>query len=114
MLNGEEIFKSSSGKKFSYYDSLGKGTFTRVRIPVKGVSLNKKSVRVYKGKTYALTAVLDPSNATNQKLSWSSSNKKIATVTSTGVVKGLKAGTAIITVKSKDGAKTAKCKVVVK
>ena len=49
----------------------------------------------------------------NLKLKWSVSNKKIATVSSKGVIKPKKAGTVIITVTSSDGI-TATCKVTVK
>ena len=50
--------------------------------------------------------------AGNRVQSWTTSNKKVATVTSKGVVKGLKKGTATITVQS--GSKKMTCKVTVK
>jgi len=51
---------------------------------------------VAKGKKIVLKASIQPANA-NQEVSWKSSNKKIATVSSSGVVKGIKAGTVKIT-----------------
>ena len=48
----------------------------------------------------------------NQTVKWSSGNKKVATVTAKGVVKGLRKGTATITVKS--GSKKMICKVTIK
>lgn len=83
-------------------------------VAVKAVSLNTNKIRIKKGKTVTLTAKIKPSNATNKKVIWSSSNPKVATVSSTGVVKAKKRGTAIITVTTKNGKKTAKCKVIVK
>ena len=69
----------------------------------------KKSIK--KGKTYKLKAVVTPKNS-DEKVTYSSSNKKIATVTAKGVVKGKKKGTVKITVKSGSRKKT--CKVTVK
>ena len=53
-------------------------------------------------------------NASDKNVTWSTSNKSIAIVDSSGKVKGVAKGTATITVKTKDGSKTAKCKVTVK
>ena len=83
-------------------------------VAVKSVKLNKKTASVKKGKTITLKATITPSNATTKTVTWKTSNKKIATVTSKGIVKGVKKGTATITVTTKDGKKTAKCKVTVK
>ena len=77
------------------------------------VTLNKSSLTLSVGKTYTLKATITPGNTTNKKLTWTSSDKKIATVSSSGKVKGIKKGTATITVKTANG-KTAKCKVTVK
>jgi uncharacterized protein YjdB len=81
-------------------------------VNVKKLVLNKKRVTLKKGKKYNLTVTLNPVTATN-KITWSSSNKKVATVTSKGVVKAKKKGKATITVKSSNG-KKATCKVTVK
>ncbi|MBR1628941.1 MAG: leucine-rich repeat protein [Lachnospiraceae bacterium] len=83
-------------------------------VSVKSVKLNKKTATIKKGKTVTLKATISPSNATNKAVAWKSSNKKIAAVNSSGKVKGIKKGTATITVTTKDGKKTAKCKVTVK
>ena len=56
--------------------------------------LNKKSATIYVGKTVKLKV-----KGTRKKVKWSSCNKKVATVTSKGKVKGKKAGKATITVK---------------
>lgn len=84
-----------------------------VTIPVKGVKLNKTSAKVYKGKTLQLTAKISPKNATNKKVTWKSSKPKVASVTQKGKVKALKKGKTTITVTTKDGKKTAKCKITV-
>lgn len=79
--------------------------------PVTGVKLNKTSGYVNVGSSGTLKATLSPSNATNQKLIWSSSDTSVATVSSSGRVTGKKVGTAIITCKTVDGGYTAKCTV---
>ena len=77
---------------------------------------NKKQVKeVYKNKTMKFAVTVTPSNANNKGLTYSSSNKKVATVNSKGVVKGIKAGTVTITAKTKDSSKKiVKIKVKVK
>lgn len=83
------------------------------KVNVTGISLDRNSVTVNVGKTYQLVDMISPSNASEKSVTWSTDNKKVATVTSKGVIKGVKAGTAIITVKTVDGGYTAKCKVTV-
>ena len=82
--------------------------------PVSAVKLNKAALTILKGKTAKLTSTVSPTNASNKKVTWKSSNTKIATVTSTGIVKGIKKGTVTITATTVDGKKTAKCKVTIK
>ena len=70
-----------------------------------------KTKTVTRGKTFTIKAVATPKN-TDENITYKSSNTKIATVTSKGVVKGIKKGTATITVQS--GSKKMTCKVTVK
>ncbi len=79
---------------------------------MKKVSLNKTALTLEKGETSKLTASIQPENAANQKVTWSSSNPKVASV-SGGVVKAVGKGSATITVKTADGGKKATCKVKV-
>ena len=88
-------------------------TATPPKILVLKVSLNKKSVSIIKGKTFILIPAIKPSNSSNKKVTWKSSKKAIATVSSTGRVKGIKKGTAYITAVTVEGKKSARCKVVV-
>ena len=66
---------------------------------------------ITKGKTYTLKPQLYPSGAI-AKITYTTSNKSIATVDSKGKITAKKKGTAVITVKA--GKFTAKCKVTVK
>ena len=74
-----------------------------VVVPVTGVSLNKKSYELDVGESMSLISTISPSNATNQKVSWKSSNSNIATVDANGKIKALAGGTAVITVTTEDG-----------
>lgn len=80
-----------------------------VRQLVTKLSYNKKTQKaeVYKNKTIKFAVTVAPSNANNKGLTYSSSNKKIATVNSKGIIKGIKAGTVTITAKAKDGSRKA-------
>ena len=82
--------------------------------PVKSVKLNKTILILKKGQTYKLKATISPVNASNKKVTWKSSNTKILTVSSTGLVKAKAKGTAYVTVITSDGKKTARCKVTVR
>lgn len=77
------------------------------------VSLDVRSLTLNDGKTAKLTASIRPSNVSITSLTWKSSNKKVATVTSEGVVKAVGPGKCKITVKTKDTGKKATCKVTV-
>jgi formylglycine-generating enzyme required for sulfatase activity len=83
-----------------------------VSLAVIGVSLNTDKLSLVVGGTGTLTAVITPSNATNQTVFWSSNNPAAATVAN-GVVSAVAAGTATITVTTVDGGKTANCTVTV-
>ena len=83
-----------------------------VKIPVKKITLNKKSLKLKLKKTYTLKAKATPTNAANKSVSWKSSNKKVVTVTQSGKITAKKKGKAYITAKAKDGSgKYAKCLV---
>lgn len=88
-------------------------TVTANKVAVTGVTLNKTTLSLVEGNTETLTATVAPSNATNKNVTWTSSNTSVATVTD-GKVTAVKAGSATITVKTADGAKTATCAVTVK
>ncbi|MEK3799419.1 Ig-like domain-containing protein [Peribacillus sp. FSL H8-0477] len=84
-----------------------------VKVSTKTVKINKSSLTVTTGKTGQLTATVSPADSTNKGVVWSTSNKKIATVSSKGKVTGKSKGTATITATVK-GAKAVKIKVSVK
>ena len=81
-------------------------------VPVLGVTLDKQTMSLTVGSTGTLTATIDPTDAANQNLTWTSDNEEVATV-SDGVVTAVAAGTANITVTTAEGSKTATCAVTV-
>lgn len=82
------------------------------QVAVTGMTLEKKSIEVEKGKTETINAIITPENATRKGITWTSSDTNVATVTN-GVVKGISAGTATITATTKDGNFTDTCVVTV-
>lgn len=82
-------------------------------VSVTGVTLPEKETLEI-GSSITLTPVIEPSDATDQRVSWKSSDESVAVVDQNGLVKAVASGTADITVTTTDGNYTAKCKVTVK
>ena len=71
-------------------------------VAVESISFDKAQYEVEKGAAVAIVATVNPTNATNKALEWTSSDEKVATVKN-GVVSGVSAGKATITATAKDG-----------
>lgn len=82
------------------------------KIAVTGVTLDQDALTVNRGETAALTATVLPVNATNQKLTWQTGDRTIATVNK-GTVTGVGEGETTVTVTTQDGGYTAQCTVTV-
>jgi len=80
---------------------------------VTGVTLSKVALGLPMAGTDTLIATVQPSGATNQKLTWTSSSPGVATVSASGLVTGVTFGSTTITVTTADGAKTATCHVTI-
>ena len=76
-----------------------------------GITLNASSASVREGESTVLKATITPANATDQSVTWTSSDTSVATVAG-GNVSGVSKGTATITAKTSNG-KTATCKITV-
>ena len=81
-------------------------------VSVTGVTI-KSSTTLQAGSSETLTPTITPSNASNKNVTFTSSNKAVATVDSNGTVTAVSPGTATITVKTADGGKTDTCTVTV-
>ncbi|MGD9221867.1 MAG: glycoside hydrolase family 6 protein [Desulfobacteraceae bacterium] len=82
-------------------------------VPVTGVTLSPTSASLVVGASTTLIAIVIPSNATNQGVTWASSDSSVATASSGGVVTAAAAGSATITVTTQDGGYSATCAVTV-
>lgn len=81
---------------------------------IETISLNLADTTIARTQKVSLAANIAPSTASNKKLTWKSSNPKVAAVSGTGVVTGKAGGIAIITCTAKDGSgASASCVVTV-
>jgi|GEM_PF-1384055 Bacterial surface proteins containing Ig-like domains len=81
---------------------------------VDSVSLDQSAL-LFEGldQTYDLTETIVPAGAANKTVSWTSSDDTVASVDAAGLVTAKKAGTAVVTVTTQDGGKTATCDIEV-
>ncbi|MBA7554575.1 hypothetical protein ES705_47199 [subsurface metagenome] len=69
-------------------------------IQVTGISLDIKNIELLIGEEHTLTYIITPDNATNQQVTWLSSDNNVATVDNSGKVKAISVGETQITVKT--------------
>ena len=93
--------------------AVSKQVVSQTTVYVTGVKFETNSVSMSQGETSWLIATVSPANATNQKVSYSTSDKNIAYIDSNGILCGVGPGTATITATTEDGGKTASCTVTV-
>lgn len=82
-------------------------------IVLKSITINKSALTIKEQASEKLEIKYSPTNATNKKITWRSSNNTIATVDQNGKVTGIKPGSATITAVSDDGGIVATTKVTV-
>ena len=82
-------------------------------VPVSGVEVDQNSLELSPGSTSKIVATVKPDTAKDKSLTWVSSNPDVVTVDEQGNIKGVKVGSAVITVTTNDGAFTATVKVTV-
>lgn len=104
-INSEKFIKPN----VSYCDDNDEVHFI---VDVTGVTLSPSYIEISRGETFKLNGRVLPTNATNQGLTWESSDESIATVDENGLVTGIGKGSATITVTTKDGGFTASSTVV--
>lgn len=87
----------------------------QTKVMTKSLSLNGgiSSKRVERGKSFGLSVSVQPTNASNKAVKYTSSNPEIANVSANGVVTGIEAGTTTIRVDSEDGRASASIQVEV-
>ncbi|MBR0154307.1 MAG: Ig domain-containing protein, partial [Lachnospiraceae bacterium] len=77
------------------------------------MSVSPAQLTLKVGKSEKLTATVEPADAANKQVAWTSSNAAIASVSSDGTVTGVAAGSAVITATTADGGFTGTCAVTV-
>ena len=100
------ITASAGGKSATCAVSVRKSV-----VAVTSVTLNKTSLNLTKGQSETLSATVNPDNATDKTVTWSSSDATIASVDQNGRVTALKSG--IVTIMAKAGEKSATCSVTI-
>ncbi len=88
---------------------------TEITTPVTGISLSKDSVRLEKGESELIQAIIEPENADKKTVTWSTTDADVATVAN-GTITAVGKGTATITATAKDttaGTFSAQCQVEV-
>lgn len=88
-------------------------TVGKEEVPATGISLDKTSVELEKGKAIVLRATVTPANATNKQVIWISSDEDVVAVDMTGIVEGLEEGEADVIAVTSDGKHEARCAVTV-
>lgn len=83
-------------------------------VKVTSLKLDKDEITVAVEDTVKVGATVEPSEATNKGLIWESEDEEIATVSSTGIIRGKKEGKTTIVVRTKDGNYREEIKVTVK
>lgn len=76
-----------------------------VGTPVKKITATQSTLTLEEGKSAQINVKVEPSNASNKKLSYTSSDASVATVSATGLVVAKAAGTAKIKIAATDGSK---------
>lgn len=88
-------------------------TVLTATVPVTGITLSQKTASMKVGDTKVITGTVAPANATNQAVTYKSSDEKVATVAENGTVTAVAEGSADITATTADGGFTDKCVVTV-
>lgn len=135
VIGSSSVTQTSTAKDIVLNDNVGEGgdlhiTYTSTKqasyityikvyyveggetVDVESVSLNKSTLSLMVSKKETLSATVSPANATNKKVTWSTSDANVATVTN-GVVTGVGVGNATITATTVDGSFKATCDVTV-
>lgn len=99
------------GKEKRKFDLTCDITVKREPIPVTNIILDNDEINLYCGMNKKLVATIEPEDADNKNVIWSSSDEEIATVSDNGEITALKEGNVEITATTQDGEKIAICKV---
>lgn len=83
-------------------------------VSVTKVELSEQALLIAVGQSYRLTCILTPKDATSREVVWSTSDQSVATVSSSGELRGLALGMTSVTVTHPKSGLSATCKVIVR
>ena len=120
-VNSEGVITAVAAGTATITAKAGDGMFTDTctvtveerTVALQGISVSPTTVSLTPKQTHQLTLTFSPSNATNKNVTWKSSNPDAATVSASGLITAVAAGTAEITATSEEGGFTAVCTVTV-
>ncbi|MDE6638694.1 MAG: Ig-like domain-containing protein, partial [Muribaculaceae bacterium] len=112
IFKGSIYVPSESVELYRKADGWNKFDILPIAVVVSGITLTSEAITLDEGQTYQLSASVEPSDATDKTLTWSSSDEKVAIVSENGLVTAVHEGTAVITVCASNGVK-ANCTVIV-
>ncbi|MBQ9521358.1 MAG: leucine-rich repeat protein [Oscillospiraceae bacterium] len=107
------VYSGSDAMTYAETNSIPHTVITRGTAQVSGVTLDESSLMLMPGQSVLLSASVQPDDAQNKKVTWSSDNPAVASVDELGIVKAISDGSAKISVTTEDGGKTAFCTVSV-
>lgn len=106
------VYNSTEGTTSQKFNNEERSINIKSSLALNSISLSKEKINLIEGKSEKISVIYNPENTTESKdITWSSSNKKIASVDENGVITALSEGTAIITANC--NGKEAKCEVIV-
>lgn len=85
-----------------------------IQIPVVSIALDETTKTMYVGQSERLTYVILPTNASNNAVTWTSTNSSVVTVDATGKVTAKGVGTAVVILRTSDGGFSVYCTITVK
>lgn len=106
----EVMFYDGSKNEFTFKINIDSG---KIINNVTGITLNETSKELDIIDTFQLIAIIEPANATNTNIIWSSSNEEVATVNQKGLVTAKSIGEAVITATTEEGNFTASATITV-
>lgn len=109
---GSATIKADSGE-FSDSVEVAVSQSSSTVTPVTGVHLDRSEASLEMGESIVLSATIEPENASNKSVFWSTDDENIVTVTQEGLVTAVGYGTTKVTVTTANGGLTAECEITV-
>ncbi len=120
ITNAFKIYGSAPGTTLIIFTTADGGfkdtcavTVNNPVIPATSISIKERGISIDINQDSTLTVIFNPTTATNKKVTWQSRNENIATVDTSGAVKGISYGETFVIATSEDGGFQDSCKIIV-